>query len=61
MTEAQKRAQAAFRAKRLANGFKQRIIWLSPSDDERLVKAAADSGLSVTEFIREKLVRVTDN
>jgi predicted HicB family RNase H-like nuclease len=61
MTEAQKRAQAAFRAKRLANGFKQRIIWLSPSDDERLVKAAAESGLSVTEFIREKLVRVTYN
>jgi predicted HicB family RNase H-like nuclease len=61
MTDAQNRAQAAFRAKRLASGFKQRVIWLSPSDDEQLVKAAAQSGLSVTEFVREKLVRVTTN
>lgn len=55
MTEAQKKAQATFRAKRNQNGFKQRTLWFSPEDDAKLTRAAAKSGLTVTDFIRKQV------
>jgi uncharacterized protein (DUF1778 family) len=55
MTEAQKKAQANFRAKRNRNGFKQRTLWFSPEDDAKLTRAAATSGLTITDFIRKQV------
>ena len=55
MTEAQKKAQVTFRAKRSQNGYKQRTLWFSPEDDSRLRASAAKANLTVTEFIRRQV------
>jgi hypothetical protein len=59
MTEAQKRAQAKFREKRSKKGFKQRALWFSAEDDAKLVSSSKQRGVTVTEYIREKLFRVS--
>jgi len=59
MTEAQKRAQATFRAKRVSRGFKQRALWFSAAEDAKLVEDAKKHKLSVNEYVRVRLCHVS--